>query len=96
MGPLGIASAFRLHDLPEHGVVDVAAAVVADGAANVFGDGVEVADEIFGGLAGEFGMFLNGGVEILHVSGMMHVVMQRHCLLIDDGFEGVVGIRQGG
>ena len=40
----GIASAFGLHDLPEHGVVDVAAAVIADCAANVFGDGVGVAD----------------------------------------------------
>ena len=43
-GAVGIASAFGLHDLPEHAVVDVAAAVVADGAANVFGNGVVVAD----------------------------------------------------
>jgi hypothetical protein len=43
-GAAGLASGVGGHDLPEHGVVDVAAAVVADGAANVFGDGVEVAD----------------------------------------------------
>src|SRR5258708_32294473 len=43
-GAVGIASAFGLHDFPEHGVVDVAAAVVADCAANVIGDGVEIAD----------------------------------------------------
>ena len=40
-GAVGIAAAFGLHDFPEHGVVDVAAAVVADCGANVFGDGVE-------------------------------------------------------
>src|SRR5258708_35787142 len=50
-----IASAFGLHDFPEHRVVDVASGVVADGAADVFGDGVEVADWIFGGPAGEVG-----------------------------------------
>ena len=50
-GAGGIASAVGLHDLPEHGVVDVASAIVADGAANVFGDGVQVADEIFRALA---------------------------------------------
>src|SRR5689334_21084677 len=37
-----IASAFGLHDLPEHSVVNVASTIVADCAANVFGDGVEV------------------------------------------------------
>ena len=43
-GAGGIAAAFGLHDLPEHGVVDVASAIVADGGADVLGDGVEVAD----------------------------------------------------
>ena len=32
-----IASTLRLHDFPEHGVVDVTAAIVADGGANVIG-----------------------------------------------------------
>src|SRR5580700_9914329 len=50
-GAARVASAFGLHDLPEHGVVDVATSVVADGAANVFGDGVQIADKILGGLA---------------------------------------------
>ena len=77
-------------------MVDVASAIVADGAADVFGDGVEVADEIFGGLAGEVGMLLEGGVQILHIGAVVHVVMQRHRLLIDDRFERVVGVGQGG
>src|ERR1039458_5483613 len=34
-----LAAAFGLHDLPEHGVVDVTAAIVADGAADVPGGG---------------------------------------------------------
>ena len=92
----GIASALGLHDFPEHGVVDVASAIVADRAADVFGNGVEVANEIFGGFAGQFGMLLDGGVQIFHVGAMVHVVVQGHRLLIDDGFECVVGIRQRG
>ena len=44
-------------------------------------------------LAGEFGMLLDGGVQILHIGAVVHVVMQSHRLLIDDGFECVVGIR---
>jgi len=91
-GAGGIAAALGFHDFPEHGVVDVASAIVADGAANVFRDGVEVADEIFGGLAGEFGMLFEGGVQILHVGGVVHVVVKSHRLLIDDGFECVVGV----
>src|SRR5579863_3803150 len=43
-GAAGIAAAFGLHDLPEHGVVDVAAAIVAHRAANIFRKGVEVFD----------------------------------------------------
>jgi hypothetical protein len=92
-GAGGIASAFGLHDFPEHGVVDVASGIVADGAADVLGNGVEVADEIFGGLAGEVGMLLEGGIQIFHVGAVVHVVMQGHRLLIDDGFERVVRIR---
>ena len=95
-GAGGIASALGLHDLPEHGVVDVASAVVADGGADVVGHGVEVADEIFGGLAGQVGMLLDGGIQILHVGAVVHVVVQGHRLLIDDGFECVVGVREGG
>ena len=75
-------------------MVDVAAGVVADGAANVFGNGVEVFDQFFGGFAGEFGMFFEGGVEILDVGAVMQVVMNGHRLFVDDGFEGGVVVGQ--
>ena len=73
----------------------MAAAVVADGAANVFRDGVEVADQIFGTFAEQLRMLFEGGVEILDVGTVMHVVVQGHRLLVDDRFEGCVIIRQG-
>ncbi|SPE28485.1 putative Phosphomannomutase [Acidobacteriia bacterium SbA2] len=95
-GAGGIAAAFGLHNFPEHGVVDVASGVVAHGGADVVGDRVQVADEIFGGLAGEFGMLLEGGIQVFHVGAVVHVVVQSHSLLIDDGFERVVGVRECG
>ena len=51
-----IAATFGLHDIPVHAVVDVASAIVADGGADVFWNGVEVADEVIGSLAGKVGM----------------------------------------
>ncbi len=95
-GTAGIASALGLHDVPEHGVVHVAAAVVADGAADVFGDGVQVADEIFRSFLVEFGMFVEGRVKVLDIGGVMHVVMQVHRLFVDGRFERRVIVRQGG
>ena len=42
----GIASALGLHDLPEHCVIYMSAAVVANGTTDVLGDGIEVADQV--------------------------------------------------
>jgi len=42
MGPVGSPPPFGFHDLPEHGVVDVSAGIVANGAADVIGDGAQV------------------------------------------------------
>ena len=95
-GAVGIASTFRFHDVPEHGVIDVASAVIADGSSDVFGDGVQVADQIFGTFCVELRMFVQGGVQVLDVSGVMHVVMQMHRLFINGGFQGRVVVRQGG
>ena len=47
-------------------------------------------------LLAQFGMLFDGGIQIFHVSAVMHVVVQGHRLLIDHRFECVVGIRQGG
>src|ERR1039458_7737576 len=90
-----LAAAFGLHDLPEHGVVDVAAAVVADGAADVLGDGGEVLDEVFDGPGTQFGVLFDGGVQVGDVGLVVLVVVEFHGRLVDVGFEGgvVVGKR---
>ena len=95
-GPGRIASAVGLHDVPEHGVINVAAAVVANGAADIFGDRVEVAEEIFRSFLIQLGMFIQGRIEVLHIGGMMHVVVQMHRFLVDGRFERRVVIRQRG
>ncbi len=92
----GVASAFGLHDLPEHGVVDVAAAVVADRAADVFGNAFRSRIKSSALLGLQFGMLFERGIQVFHVGRVMHVVMQVHRLLINDGFEGRVVIRQRG
>jgi hypothetical protein len=95
-GAGGIASAVGLHDVPEHGVVDVTSAVVADSASNIFGDGVQVFEQVFGSLLIELGMFVEGRVEVLDVGSVMHVVMEMHGLFIDGRVERRVVVRQGG
>ena len=95
-GAGGIASASGFHDLPEHGVVDVASSIVADGCPDVLRDRIEVANQIFRGFLTKLGMLFQGGVEVLHISAVVHVVVQGHRLLVDDGFECRIVIRQGG
>ncbi len=95
MAPVGLASALGLHDLPEHGVVDVAAAVVLDDLADILRDGGEVLDEFFGGLLAELGVLLDGAVEVGDVGLVVLVVVELHGRLVDGGLEGgvVVGER---
>src|SRR5260370_25589854 len=75
-----IASTLGLHDVPKHGVVDVASAVVADGAADVFWNSVQVAKQIFRSFLVELGMLVEGRVQVLDVGGVLHVVMEVHRL----------------
>ena len=95
MAPIGGAAALRLHDLPEHGVVDVAAAVVLDDLAHVFGDGAEVLDQVLGRLRAEFGVLLDRAVQVGDVGLVVLVVVQLHGRFVDVGLEGgvVVGKR---
>ncbi len=82
-GARGIAAAFRLHDGPEHAVVDVAAAVVADDGANVFRHAVQIAQQVFSRVFAEVGMLLDGAVERGDVGLVVLVVMQVHRLGVD-------------
>jgi hypothetical protein len=75
-------------------VVDVATAVVADGAADVLGDGGEVLDEVFDGLGTQFRVLVDGGVQVGDVGLVVLVVVELHGRLVDVGFEGGVVIRK--
>jgi hypothetical protein len=71
-------------------------AIVADGAANVFGDRVQIAEQIFGSFLVQLGMLVERRVQVLDVGAVMHVVMQMHRLFIDGGFERRIRVRQRG
>ena len=74
----------------------MAAGIVADGGADVGGEGVEVLKKLFSGLFLEIGMGGEGFVEIVDVSSVVLAVVERHGLGIDVGFERIGGIRKRG
>ena len=94
-GAFGLAAAFGLHDLPEHGVVHVAAAVIADDAANIFGNAGEIGNELLRRLLAEFRMLFNSAVEVGDVGLMVLIVMQLHGRLVDGRLESGVVVRKG-
>src|SRR5260370_38394728 len=67
-----IASTLGLHDVPKHGVVDVASSVVADGAAAVLCTSVQVAKQIFRSFLKDLVMVLVDGVQVLDVCVVSH------------------------
>ena len=77
-------------------MVGVAAAVIAHDAANVFGHGGEVLDQIFDGFAGQIGLVLQGVVDVGDVSLVMLGVMDLHRARVDMRLERVVSVRQFG
>ena len=78
------------HELPEHRVVRVAAAVVADRGANVLRHGVDALQQILDALLLQLRVLFERRVQIRHVRRMMLVVMNPHRLLVDVRFERVV------
>src|SRR5262245_32520304 len=82
------------HDLPEHRVVRVAAAVVAHGGANVFRDGVDVLQQVVNALGLQLGMLLERRVQVRDVRVVMLPVMDFHRLLVDVGFESIGRVRK--
>src|SRR5262245_11415673 len=85
----------RAHDLPEHRVVGMAAAVVAHRRANVFGYRVDVAQQILDALGLQLGVLLQRSVEVRDVCVVMLAVMNLHRLLVDVRFERVRRVRKG-
>ncbi len=91
----GLAPAAGLHDLPEHAVVGVAAAVVAHSRALVLRNQVEDAQHLLDWAVRPLGA-LERGVDVIDVRAVMLVVVNAHRLLVDRGLERVVGVRERG
>ena len=83
----GGGGAARGHELPEEGVVRMAAAVVADGRADRLGNGGEVGDELVHRPGGKLGMILERIVQVVDVRGVVLVVMDFHRAGVDVGLE---------
>ncbi len=75
-------------------MIDHATGIVAHGGANVFGNGVQVADQIGGTFTLQVGMLLQRGVQVVGIGLMMLVVVNLHRLFVDVRFERVVRVRQ--
>src|SRR2546430_825881 len=80
------------HDLPKERMVGVAAAVVTDGGANVFGHGIQIANQIFNGFLRQLRLILKRVVNVGDVSLMMFGVMNFHRARVDVWFERVVWV----
>ena len=74
----------------------MASAVVADGGADVFGDGGEGFDEVLGGFVGEVGLGGDGGVEVGDVGLVVFAVVDLHGGGVDGGLESVGGVGKRG
>src|SRR5207244_10799578 len=62
--PLGLSATALLHQRPEERVIPVAAAVVADGVANIFWDGIEAFEQIVDGRRLQTALTLPGLAEV--------------------------------
>jgi len=89
------ASLGRGEDVPEEGVVPMAAPVVADRSADVLGHARDVGDQGLDGLAFERSAG-EGLVQVVHVGLVMTAVVDLHRQGVDVGFEGVLGIGKRG
>ena len=83
------AAAVGAHALPEERVVEVAAAVVADGRPLVVGDAVEAGQDLLDRPVGPVGP-LERGVDLVHVGLVVLVVVDPHRLLVDVRLERAV------
>jgi hypothetical protein len=89
-----LALGVRLHELPEKAVVPVAAAVVADRAADGFRHGGNAFAKFLNALAREIRSGFERLVQIGNVRGVVLAVVDLHGLRVDVGFESVRSVRQ--
>src|SRR5438094_393480 len=84
----------RPHDLPEHRVVRVSAAVVAHRGADVFGHAVDAAQQIFDALRLQLRVLLERCVQIRDVRVVMLAVVNLHRLFVDMRLESIGRVRK--
>jgi hypothetical protein len=77
-------------------VVGVAAAVVADGGADAFGQRVQVLDQVLDALRLQVRVRLEGGIEVVDVGLVVLAVVDLHRLRVDVRLERVERVRQAG
>ena len=87
-------TAVRAHDLPEHGVVGVAAEIVADGEFDAVVERVEIAEHVLDLRRSELRVGLGDVVDVGDVGGVVAVVMDFHRLGVDMGLERIGRIGQ--
>lgn len=80
------------HEVPEEGMVPMAAAIVADGSADGIGDGSEIGEEGFDGFGFEGGMAGEGFVQVVHIGFVMATMVDFHGGGVDVGFESLFGV----
>jgi len=81
-------------NMPEHGVVDVSAAVVANCGAYVVVNLADVFDQFLDGHLLEIGMSIQGTIQLGYVSVVVLGVVNLHGARIDMRLEGIVSVRQ--
>ena len=87
---LGLA-AVRAHDFPEHGVVGVAAEIVADGEFDAVVQRVQIAEHVFDLRRSQLRIGLGDVVEVGDIGRVVPVVMDFHRLGVDVGLERIEG-----
>jgi hypothetical protein len=92
-----LATSVGAHDLPEHGVVNVPAAVIADGGFDRFGDNRQVVSEQFlNTLIRQFGRGFKGFIQVGYIGVVVFPVMDFHRQLVNGRLQCIGSIRQSG
>ncbi|MNT24780.1 hypothetical protein D3C72_1602750 [compost metagenome] len=89
------SAAFGRHDGPEQAVVGMAAAMIAHGASNGFGQLVQARDEGFDGFVRDDARAFQRGVQAGDVGLVMLAVVDLHRHRVDVRLQRVIGVRQG-
>src|ERR1035437_3802239 len=91
---LWFAAAVLLHHLPEQRMVVMTTALITDGGADFFRNGIQILEQVLDGFFAEVREIGNGLVQIRNISSVMLVVVNLHCLRVNVRFKRVGGVGQ--